>query len=37
VAGSQRPGFLSVAGKKHGLKIESVKNAAGDRLYRIVK
>jgi hypothetical protein len=27
-------GFLSTASKKHGLKIESEKNEAGDRVYR---
>jgi hypothetical protein len=27
-------GFISTAGKKHGVKIESTKNEAGDRLYR---
>jgi hypothetical protein len=26
-------GFLSIAGKKHNLKIASVKNAAGERIY----
>jgi len=30
-------GFISTAGKKHGVKIESSKNEAGDRLYRIAK
>jgi uncharacterized protein DUF3489 len=30
-------GFISTAGKKHGLKIESTKNEAGDRLYRSSK
>jgi Protein of unknown function (DUF3489) len=30
-------GFLSTAGKKHSLKIESTKNEAGDRTYKIVK
>jgi hypothetical protein len=30
-------GFLSTAGKKHGLKIESTKNEAGERTYKIVK
>ena len=27
-------GFISTAGKKHGLKIDSSKNEAGDRVYR---
>ena len=30
-------GFLSTAGKKQGLKIESSKSDAGERVYRIVK
>jgi hypothetical protein len=30
-------GFLSIAAKKHGLKIESTKTEAGDRLYKIKK
>jgi Protein of unknown function (DUF3489) len=30
-------GFISTAGKKHGLKIESAKNDAGDRVYKIAK
>jgi hypothetical protein len=30
-------GFISVAPNKYGIKIESTKNTAGDRLYRIVK
>jgi hypothetical protein len=30
-------GFISTAGKKHGVKIESSKNEAGDRVYRIDK
>jgi outer membrane biosynthesis protein TonB len=30
-------GFISIAGKKQGVKIESSKNEAGDRLYKIVK
>ena len=30
-------GFISIAGKKHGIKIESSKNEAGDRLYKIAK
>jgi len=30
-------GFLSTAAKKHGLKIESLKNAAGERCYSIRK
>jgi hypothetical protein len=30
-------GFISTAGKKHGIKIESGKNEAGDRVYKIVK
>ena len=30
-------GFVSTAGKKHGVKIESSKNEAGDRVYRIAK
>ena len=28
-------GFISTAGKKHGAKIESSKNEAGDRVYRL--
>jgi Protein of unknown function (DUF3489) len=30
-------GFISTAGKKHSIKIESSKNEAGDRIYKIVK
>ena len=30
-------GFLSTAAKKHGLKIESMKSEAGDRVYQIRK
>jgi hypothetical protein len=30
-------GFLSTAAKKHGLKIESTKTEAGDRVYKIAK
>jgi hypothetical protein len=30
-------GFLSTAAKKHGLKIESTKTKAGDRVYQIKK
>ena len=30
-------GFLSTAAKKHGLKIESTKTEAGDRVYQIKK
>ena len=30
-------GFISTAGKKHGIKIESAKNDAGERTYRIGK
>ena len=30
-------GFISIAGKKQGVKIDSSKNEAGDRLYKIVK
>ena len=30
-------GFLSTAAKKHNLKIESAKNAAGERVYSIRK
>jgi hypothetical protein len=30
-------GFLSTAAKKHGLKIESTKSEAGDRVYQIRK
>ena len=30
-------GFLSTAAKKHGLKIESAKNEAGERVYKIGK
>jgi uncharacterized protein DUF3489 len=30
-------GFLSVAAKKHRLQIESTKNQAGDRIYRVIK
>ena len=29
------PGILSTAAKKHGLKIESTKTEAGDRVYQI--
>jgi hypothetical protein len=28
-------GFISTAGKKHGVKIESLKNEAGDRIYQL--
>jgi len=30
-------GFLSTAAKKHGVKIESTKTAAGDRVYSVKK
>ena len=30
-------GFISIAGKKHNVKIESSKNEADDRFYRIAK
>ncbi len=30
-------GFISTAGKKHGIKIESSKNDAGERIYKITK
>jgi len=30
-------GFISTAGKKHGVKIESAKNDAGERTYRVGK
>jgi len=30
-------GFISTAGKKHGVKIESAKNDAGERTYKISK
>jgi len=30
-------GFISIAGKKQGIKIESSKNEAGDRVYRSTK
>lgn len=30
-------GFISTAAKKHAIKIESTKNEAGDRVYKIVK
>jgi hypothetical protein len=30
-------GLISAAGKKHSVKIESSKNEAGDRIYRIAK
>ena len=30
-------GFISTAGKKHGVKIESSRNEAGDRLYKSTK
>jgi hypothetical protein len=30
-------GFLSTAAKKHGLKIESAKTEAGERVYKIAK
>jgi hypothetical protein len=30
-------GFISTAGEKHGFKIESAKNDAGERVYRIAK
>jgi hypothetical protein len=30
-------GFISTAGKKHGIKIESMKNEAGNRSYKIAK
>jgi len=30
-------GFISTAGKKHSVKIESSKNEGGDRVYRLTK
>jgi hypothetical protein len=30
-------GFISIAAKKHSIKIESAKNEAGDRVYKIAK
>jgi hypothetical protein len=30
-------GFISTAGKKHSVKIESSKNEAGDRVYKVAK
>ena len=30
-------GFISIAGKKHGIKIESSKSESGDRVYRAAK
>jgi Protein of unknown function (DUF3489) len=30
-------GFLSTAAKKHGLKIESTKTEAGDRVYKVIR
>ena len=30
-------GFISTAGRKHGVRIESLKSEAGDRVYRVVK
>jgi hypothetical protein len=30
-------GFVSILGSKGGLKIESAKNAAGERTYRVTK
>jgi hypothetical protein len=30
-------GFISTAGKRHGVKIESSKTAAGDRVYKMAK
>ena len=30
-------GFISTAGKKHGIEIESAKNEAGERLYRTAR
>jgi hypothetical protein len=30
-------GFISTAGKKHGVEIESAKNDAGERTYKIAK
>ena len=30
-------GFISTASKKHGVKIESAKNEAGERVYRVAK
>jgi hypothetical protein len=30
-------GFISTAAKRHGIKIESAKNEAGDRVYKIAK
>jgi len=37
MADTQCTGFISAAGKKHGVKIESLKSEAGDRLHRIAK
>jgi len=37
LAGAQRAGLASTAGKKHSLQIESSKTEAGDRVYRIQK
>jgi Protein of unknown function (DUF3489) len=30
-------GFISTAGKKHGVRIESIKNDAGERVYKMAK
>jgi Protein of unknown function (DUF3489) len=30
-------GFISIAARKHGLKIESAKSEAGERVYRLIK
>jgi Protein of unknown function (DUF3489) len=30
-------GFISIAARKNGLKIESAKSEAGERVYRLVK
>ena len=30
-------GFISIAAKKHSINIESSKNEAGDRVYRVAK
>ena len=30
-------GFISTAGKKHNVKVESERNDAGDRVYRVSK
>src|SRR5260370_41857641 len=37
LAGAHGAGFVSILGSKGGEKIESLKNAAGERTYRIAK